>query len=149
MIRLVYVSSTDRDLDIGSIENILSSSRKNNATLGITGILLHIDGGFMQVLEGEKLSVENLYSRIEADPRHWDTQVLLTRNEPPLFEGWSMGFKKLNPLDETAGAFTITKAAIEGKLRVGATTELMTLLKTFYKVSTNEDLPGLVGLHGR
>lgn len=141
MIRLLYVSSTDRELDRVIVEDILLSSRKNNAALGITGILLHIDGGFMQVLEGEKLSVEKLYSRIEADRRHWDTHVLLTRNEPPLFKNWSMGFKKLHPLGETDGAFTITKAAIEGKLRKDATSELMTLLKTFYRVNTNDDLP--------
>lgn len=141
MIRLLYVSSTDRNLENGTVENILSTSRENNAKLGITGILLHIDGGFMQVLEGEKLSVERLYSRIETDRRHWDTQVLLTRNEPPVFKEWSMGFKSISPLGETAGAFTITKAAIEGKLRAEATPELMTLLKTFYRVSCNDDMP--------
>lgn len=82
MIRLLYVSSTDRELDAESVASILASSRKNNVALNVTGLLLHIDGGFMQVLEGEKHVVEKLYSRIAADRRHWDTQVLLTRNAP-------------------------------------------------------------------
>lgn len=141
MIRLLYVSSTDRELDAESVASILASSRKNNLALSVTGLLLHIDGGFMQVLEGEKQVVEKLYSRIAADRRHWDTQVLLTRDEPPVFKDWSMGFKKLGPVGESDAAFRITRAAIEGRLRSDAAPELMTLLKTFYKVNAREDLP--------
>ncbi len=39
-------------------------------------MLLYLDGQFLQVLDGEKHSVENLYQCIVADPRHDSLQVL-------------------------------------------------------------------------
>ena len=38
--------------------------------MGITGLLLFIDGGFLQMLEGEERAVRELYTRIAADRRH-------------------------------------------------------------------------------
>ncbi|MFO1249048.1 MAG: BLUF domain-containing protein [Alphaproteobacteria bacterium] len=43
-------------------------SRANNALLGITGLLLHIDGGFLQMLEGEERSVRELYAHRGGPP---------------------------------------------------------------------------------
>ena len=39
-------------------------------------MLLYLDGQFLQVLDGEKHSVENLYQRIIVDPRHDSLRVL-------------------------------------------------------------------------
>ncbi len=49
MRQLLYASNTDRDIPDSLLEDILDASRRNNAASGITGILLYIAGGFMQV----------------------------------------------------------------------------------------------------
>jgi hypothetical protein len=49
---------------------LLETCRKNNAALGVTGMLLYKDGNFRQVLEGDEGAMRGLYERIAADPRH-------------------------------------------------------------------------------
>jgi len=58
MRQLLYVSSTKRDLPDAMLESILSASRKNNEPAGITGMVMYLEGGFLQVLEGEADQVE-------------------------------------------------------------------------------------------
>jgi hypothetical protein len=78
---------------------LLEKSRKNNAKLGITGMLLYKDGEFMQVLEGEEKAVRSLSKRIAEDPRHTNFIILMdrvcTQRE---FPDWSMGFTNLDEL---------------------------------------------------
>jgi hypothetical protein len=70
MRQLLYVSNAARDIAPRALDAILSASRANNVLLGITGLLLHIDGGFLQILEGDERAVRELYARIAADRRH-------------------------------------------------------------------------------
>lgn len=88
---IVYVSHAVGDLSVAELERILEVSRRNNARDGITGALLHLDGDFMQCLEGEETMVREAYARIEHDPRHAGAIVLL--DEPitgRAFPTWSM-----------------------------------------------------------
>ena len=71
MFFLVYVISATRPFVGEDLRVLLETCRKNNAELGVTGMLLYKDGNFMQVLEGEdEGSVRGLYGRIAADPRY-------------------------------------------------------------------------------
>jgi hypothetical protein len=75
---------------------LLTNAREKNARLGVTGMLLHDDGNFMQVLEGPKETVKALYDTIAKDRRHHghiviDEDELQTRQ----FGDWSMGFSDL------------------------------------------------------
>jgi hypothetical protein len=103
---------------------------------GITGMLLYVEGGFMQVLEGEDEAVAAVYARICNDKRHWNTQVLLDRHAPRAFRDWSMGFERPKPSDD--GIFAITYDAISGKLKPEASREIMALLTTFYRVNSSD-----------
>lgn len=72
---------------------LLNQSREKNLRLGITGMLLYKGGNFMQMLEGEKAVVLELYETIRKDDRHKMVITVMTgdiarRN----FEDWSMGF---------------------------------------------------------
>ena len=69
MRQLLYVSNPTSELTPSALDKILTASRANNALLGVTGLLLHIDGGFLQMLEGEEIAVRTLYTRIAADRR--------------------------------------------------------------------------------
>jgi hypothetical protein len=142
MRQLLYVSNTQPDLAPDALDNILTASRSNNAMMGITGLLLYIDGGFLQMLEGEELALRNLYSRIAADRRHSDLRLMLDREVPErAFAGWSMGFERPCMDDpETAGMFGVARSAIRDQLspRTGRIVALM--LQTFYRVQQS-DLP--------
>ncbi|RKR74832.1 FAD-dependent sensor of blue light [Frondihabitans australicus] len=73
------------------------NSRASNRRLGITGLLLHDAGRFVQILEGEPSAVEDRYARIAGDPRHTDVRLLLCEEEDERrFPNWSMGYRALN-----------------------------------------------------
>lgn len=58
---------------------------------GITGLLWHDDGLFLQVIEGPESSVATTYARIARDPRHHDLTVLSDRSvDTREFGYWSM-----------------------------------------------------------
>ena len=133
--QLLYASNTSRDTADAVLDDILAASRRNNAGAGVTGMLLYVEGGFMQVLEGEDAAVSAVYDRIAKDRRHWNTLVLLDRQAPRAFSEWSMGFERPKPGD---GIFTITRDAIAGKLAPEAPREIMTLLTTFYRVNSSD-----------
>lgn len=97
MLLLAYASTAAFDFADGDLITLLMNSRANNRRLGITGLLLHDEGRFVQVLEGEAASVRDRYARIAADPRHVDVTMLLEENEPKRrFPKWTMGYKALN-----------------------------------------------------
>ncbi len=83
------------------LQDILESSRRNNSALDITGILVHANGMFMQVLEGPEQPTLRTYVKILDDQRHSDCQIAyITPTDKRIFEGWSMGFIAHNdPLD--------------------------------------------------
>lgn len=97
MYQIVYVSSATVPFPTADLLALLDKSRTNNARAGVTGMLLYRDGNFMQVLEGEEAAVRATYDRIEADPRHRGSLVLLRGQVPGRqFPDWSMGFRDLN-----------------------------------------------------
>lgn len=49
---------------------LLKGSVRRNTRAGITGLLLFQAGAFMQVLEGEKAALVELFEKISHDPRH-------------------------------------------------------------------------------
>ncbi len=93
---LVYFSSSVGLFQEEDLAAILRQSRHNNAKLGITGVLLYVRGSIIQVLEGEKQTVEALYKRIEQDERHTDVSIGLNRPiTQRLFANWSMGYETI------------------------------------------------------
>jgi hypothetical protein len=74
------------------LRDIVKSSARNNKSEGITGYLIFDGENFLQILEGDLDVVEATYARIEADPRHREAEMLLTRTaEERQFPEWSMG----------------------------------------------------------
>jgi hypothetical protein len=97
-IRLVYVSTTASTLAYGDLVGLLRHAAQHNNDADITGLLVYGQGLFLQVLEGERASVNRLYNRIVADARHADCTLLLAECiEQRAFADWSM---KLVGLDD-------------------------------------------------
>ena len=97
MFYLIYVSSAVQLMDDEALLSLLQQSRKKNARLEVTGMLLYKQGNFMQLLEGEKEVVLELFDTIKKDSRHKDLITIITddiadRN----FEDWSMGFQNMD-----------------------------------------------------
>jgi len=100
LVRLLYASRAV-DSSAAAIEAILTQSRQYNPTCGITGILCHGGGIFVQAIEGGRNAVSDLYGHIQRDPRHQDV-VLLHYEEisERRFGGWTMGqvdLSRINP----------------------------------------------------
>lgn len=101
---LLYVSSAINLMGKDHLVDILRTSRRNNRKRGITGMLLYVEGNFMQVLEGPKAEVLALKKTIGNDARHHGmTEILNLPAEERLFDNWSMGFRRLDreSLEET------------------------------------------------
>src|ERR1700679_3831662 len=97
---LIYASSADSKMSDTELRAILERARSVNSGLDITGILLHAEGSYFQVLEGDAETIDSLYAKIGHDKRH--TNVVLIVREPIAsrsFADWSMGFASVTPKD--------------------------------------------------
>ena len=106
---LVYLSTATVPFSKLDLLELLGKSRKNNATLGISGMLLFKDGHFLQVLEGEEKKVQPLYEKIALDTRHENPFILaMEYRSDRTFPDWSMGFHDLRSGDvEKIPGFTV------------------------------------------
>jgi len=93
--QIIYASVATRPIEEDELLMMLKLAREKNTRLGITGMLLHCDGSFIQALEGPKDRVMDLFRAIRQDPRHIRIEVLF---EGPIknrsFSQWSMGFSR-------------------------------------------------------
>ena len=92
MVRCIYASRATSALVPAAVESILVQSRTNNPRNGITGILCYSDDTFIQVLEGGRDAVCELYNTIVRDARHTQVRLLVFEEiEERKFCNWSMG----------------------------------------------------------
>ena len=101
LVRLLYASRAAEAVTQELTEAILQSSRKHNPALGITGVLCYGGDVYMQVLEGGREAVNELYNKIVRDERHRNIALLHYQEVAERkFAGWTMGqvnLAKVNP----------------------------------------------------
>jgi Sensors of blue-light using FAD len=131
LVRLMYASRAVPAVDQEELVAILKKSKANNAKSGVTGALCFSEGVFMQVLEGGRNAVNQLYTRIAVDARHRDV-VLLSYDEieERRFAGWSMGqvnMQRLNPalLLKYSECARLDPYAVSGKVSMALFDELV------------------------
>ncbi|RPD44090.1 BLUF domain-containing protein [Hymenobacter sediminis] len=96
MYQLLYLSTLSREMSEADLFALLAQSREYNRQHAITGLLLHGQGHFMQLLEGEASIVQALYQRIQADRRHQQVTTLLEQTgEDPYSPSWAMAYHSL------------------------------------------------------
>jgi hypothetical protein len=99
LVRLLYASRSTTPVDEALVASILEKAQAYNSEQGLTGFLCtSAEGGvFLQVLEGGRAAVNELYGRILRDPRHRDV-TLLDYEEigERRFSTWRMGAVNLN-----------------------------------------------------
>lgn len=93
MYELLYTSVATHALDDAELSALLNTARINNQRNHITGALIYKDWEFVQLIEGEKSAILELFKCIEADSRHKSVRVFyegeITQRS---FSGWSMAF---------------------------------------------------------
>lgn len=91
--QVIYRSIATIEISPLVLTDLLDASRANNRRLGLTGMLVCLDGRFAQVLEGDAGRVNGLMRRIAADYRHHSIELLVDRDVPaPEFGNWSMAY---------------------------------------------------------
>jgi hypothetical protein len=107
MIQLTYTSLASANFGMSDIQEIMRKAEKFNGENEITGCLLLYNRRFIQILEGEKEIIENLYSKIKLDKKHSNVNLLGT-NETSIriFPKWVMAFKEIS--DSQLGQLTGT-----------------------------------------
>ncbi len=94
---LGYVSTQTRPMFPEDLIDLLNEALDRNQKQNLSGLLLHREGSFFQVLEGDKQDVTEVFEAIQKDPRHHRIKVLF---EGPIetreFPDWRMGFVELD-----------------------------------------------------
>lgn len=100
LVQCIYASAASKPFSSEELENLLSNSRKNNKTQGITGILLYHEQSFFQILEGRVADIERTFRTISDDDRHSNIIKLIEEEiEERSFGDWSMGYPKVSQGD--------------------------------------------------
>jgi hypothetical protein len=98
---LLYTSLAVREMNTDDLTGLLAQSREKNARLKITGLLIYSKREFMQLLEGNKEDIFELYNTIVKDERHqqvkllWDGEI-----EDRSFKDWSMAFLNIDGIEQ-------------------------------------------------
>ncbi|MCF8507954.1 MAG: BLUF domain-containing protein [Hyphomonadaceae bacterium] len=101
LVRCLYASRAAAGTSAAILDDILVQSRRNNPANGITGMLCVSNNVFIQVLEGGRDEVCDLYHAIVRDTRHEQLRLLAYEEiTERRFGGWTMGqvnLAKVNP----------------------------------------------------
>jgi len=100
LIRIIYVSEAVGPQTSIMTQSILEKAQAWNKAHDITGVLCQGQGVFLQALEGERRAVTDLYSRIHADQRHTNVEILHCESIiQRRYKNWSMAHVSLSDID--------------------------------------------------
>ena len=139
MHQLIYVSSAAVKFTEEELKELLRRARDKNSALQLTGMLLYIDGNFIQILEGDKKNVIKLFDIIHLDPRHNGVLNLMEKTiSERSFPDWTMGFKSLT-MDEAShlsGYKNLKSDIFKIENFKNVEHPAVKLLKNFYRTNT-------------
>jgi len=97
--RLIYASEANDPLTPDSVQTIVTHARQANTRRHLTGMLVFDHRAFLQVLEGQREVVSDVYGRIAADKRHRRLVLMdVLPIDERLFADWGMGFAAADAL---------------------------------------------------
>lgn len=92
LVSCLYASRVAMPLLAPVLDQILAQSHRNNPRRGITGLLCFTSDVFVQVLEGGRDEVCDLYNAIVRDERHSQVRLLAYEEiTERRFSNWTMG----------------------------------------------------------
>ncbi|WP_309608789.1 BLUF domain-containing protein [Flavobacterium sp.] len=137
MFRVIYLSSATKLLSNDELSFLLRNAKIKNRKNNITGLLLYIDGDFLQVIEGEKKDVLNLFELIKIDERNRSIITVFSDDvDKRQFPNWLMGFSQLTyhdlqKIDSFENITKTTLSNIDDKVAI-------TFINTFVKSHRNQ-----------
>jgi hypothetical protein len=132
LLRLTYASRAAEWLSRDDLREIAHAAKTRNRKLGVSGLLLYVEGDFLQVLEGPAAAVEQLFEMIEADPRNkWVTRLSTERILRRAFEEWTMGCFEVG-LDDIEGEAFFILDSEQPRVRPRFTGDFTVFLEQFY-----------------
>ena len=145
LIHLIYASTAVGTPGDDTLADVLRASRRNNARVGVTGMLLYTEGTFFQVLEGPAAAVDAAFATIAADPRHARAVTIIReRIARRAFGEWSMGYVTATPreLDAVSGMNDFfTQASCFDLLDAGRAKKLLTAFRVGRWRSRLDEMP--------
>ncbi len=92
LVRCLYASRAVAPIGEPLVGQILEEARRNNPKHGITGLLCYSGDVFIQVLEGGRDGVCEMFNAIVRDARHGSVRILLFEEVTSRrFGDWTMG----------------------------------------------------------
>jgi hypothetical protein len=134
LIHIVYVSFSEKELAEIELQELLTDIRARNHKHKITGLLLYNDGSFIQIIEGPKQIIHNLFDKIKIDRRHSNVVLLLDNSIiKRAFPDWSMGYYKVTKEQskKIPGYSDFMHADNPSEFLKGACKDVMNLLNSF------------------
>jgi hypothetical protein len=105
------------------LDDILATSRRNNPQQGITGLLCVSNDIFIQLLEGGRNEVCDLYNAIVRDSRHQHVRLLAYEEiGQRQFGNWTMGRVDLTKVNPSVLLKYFTRAELDPFHASGAAT---------------------------
>ena len=99
------------------LEAILLDARAGNNARDITGVLVYVDGVFLQIIEGDRQAVLRLMTSLGKDSRHNSIKIIHEAGiEERTFASWRMAFLDATPEQMAAWAGLAGTATIESIL---------------------------------
>ena len=90
---ICYLSKEAEALKDSELERLFKFIVTMNPTLNISGALLYNNNFFLQVLEGKKEIIKELFAKIRKDKRHKDILMILDQKiENRIFENYEANF---------------------------------------------------------
>ena len=94
--RIVYMSRATEILSDLEVQDLADRASAANKARLVTGLLLFDGRRFMQAIEGDQATLEQLMIRIQKDPRH--DMIAIVSDGPAVrrkFGTWSMSYKRV------------------------------------------------------
>ena len=124
MYRIIY-SSRPFGFDASILSGLLIDSRENNEKNNITGSLICRADIYLQMLEGPKKKVLEIFKKIERDDRHLEVDVLSEGSTGErLFPNWAM---KDDPVESWMWS---QEEVANGAVRDAPEEEILNIFKT-------------------
>lgn len=101
LIQLIYASTATEPVTQEMVEAIMKVARVRNDLRDLTGVLVFDHQHFLQVLEGDRQSVNQLLAKLMSDPRHRNVTLIACREiQNRSYAAWSMGFVPALPANK-------------------------------------------------
>ena len=95
--QLVYISKLPQPLSPKAFKYLIEKAQLKNMENNVTGIMIKQGVHILQVLEGNRHTIQELFEVIENDPRHINIlSCLFEPIETRRFGKWSMAFLNLD-----------------------------------------------------